>query len=104
MNRRTGVAQQHLWPVVDAMMQEGKSAKDIAQALGLPDAKAVENLAYRERRRGKEEKKTLQKKTPKKLPQKPAGDKMVEKLRKENEQLRMEVDLLRAFHREVGRR
>lgn len=100
MKRRKAIAQQHLWPAVDAMLQEGKSAKDIAEAVGLPDAKAVENLAYRERKRGKEEKKTLQKKSPRKLME----DKTVEKLRKENEQLRMEVDLLRAFHREVGRR
>lgn len=104
MNRRKGVAQQHLWPVVDAMLQEGKSAKDIAAAVGLPDSKAVENLAYRERRRGQQEKKTLQKRTPRKLPKEPARDETLEKLRKENEQLRMEVDLLRAFHREMGRR
>ena len=86
---------QHLLPVIEEMITEGKTHKEIERELGLEGDRPVHNLLKRER------KKAL-KGIRKQRGRKPA--KTLQEYKYENKRLKMEVELLRDFLQLTGRK
>lgn len=86
---------QHMLGEIKEMLGQGKSQREVAEALGLSGERPVHNLLKRERR------KELQG-IPKNRGRKPA--KTLAEYKYENKRLKMENELLRDFLRSMGRK
>ena len=78
---------QELLPVVQKMVEEGYTQREIAEKLGLGGKLVVKKLLERSRKKAKE--------VPKQRGRKPA--KTLQEYKYENKRLKMEVELLRDF-------
>ena len=95
MSKRKYTKIQMLLPVIEGMIAEGMSHREIAKELGLEGDRPIHNLLKRQRRKATNEK-------PKHRGRKPA--KTLQEYKYENKRLKMEVDLLRDFLRLGGRK
>jgi len=94
MRKRKCTKIQVLLPVIEGMIADGMSHREIEQELGLEGDRPIHNLLKRQRHKAANEK-------PKYRSRKPA--KTLREYKYENERLKMEADLLRNFLR-LGRR
>ena len=95
MSKRKYTKIQMLLPVIEGMIAEGMSHREIEKELWLEGDRPIHNLLKRQRRKATNEK-------PKHRGRKPA--KTLQEYKYENKRLKMEVDLLRDFLRLGGRK
>lgn len=95
MSKRKYTKIQMLLPVIEGMIADGMSHREIEKELGLEGDRPIHNLLKRQRRKVANEK-------PKYRGRKPA--KTLQEYEYENKQLKMEVELLRDFLRLGGRK
>ena len=95
MSKRKYTKIQMLLPVIEGMIAEGMSHREIEKELWLEGDRPIHNLLKRQRRKTTNEK-------PKYRGRKPA--KTLQEYKYENKRLKMEVDLLRDFLRLGGRK
>lgn len=87
-----------LGPIIDVMFAQGRTRREIAEELGLPGKETVKEYLKRKRRAEKRPPKTNSGR-----PRKSAITE-TEELRRENQRLQMELDLMRSFlHETEGR-
>ena len=95
MQKRRYTNMKALWPVIERMLAEGKSHREIETELGLEGDRPIHNLLKRQRRKEAKGK-------PRFRGRKPA--KTLQEYKYENKRLRMEVELLRDFLRFTERK
>ena len=95
MAKREYTHVQELLPVIKAMLEEGKTQREIAEHCGFKDKYVVKKLLHRER------KKQIQG-VPKQRGRKPA--KTFQEYKYENKRLKMENELLRDFLQSIERK
>ena len=95
MAKREYIHVQALLPAIKAMVEEGKTQREIAEHYGFNDKYVVKRLLYRER------KKQIQG-VPKQQGRKPA--KTLQEYKYENQRLKMENELLRDFLQSIERK
>lgn len=87
-----------LGPIIEEMFALGRTRREIADELGLPGKETVKEYLKRKRRTEKQ----LPKGRPGRPRQRPITE--TEELRKENQRLQMELELLRSFLQDTERR
>ena len=95
MRKRKYTKIQVLLPVIEGMIADGMSHREIEKELGLEGDRPIHNLLKRQRRKAANEKPKYRGRTPAKT---------LQKYKYENKQLKMEVELLRDFLRLGGRK
>jgi transposase-like protein len=95
MSKRDYTHIQALLPAIRAMLEDGKTQREIAEYYGFRDKYVVKRLLYRER------KKQIQG-IPQKQGRKPA--KTLQEYKYENKRLKMENELLRDFLQSIERK
>lgn len=104
MSKRNYTHVQGLLPEIEAMIQEGKTQREIAEHFGLKDKEVVRELLKRQRRKQRKLEAGIQPR-PKGHPRKEAAPRdIVTEQTYEIKRLRMENELLRDFLRSVGRK
>jgi len=86
-----------LGPIIEELFAQGRTKREIADELGLPGKETVKEYLKRKRR--------AEKQPPKGRPGRPRTRPITEaeELRRENQRLQMELELLRSFLYEVER-
>ena len=95
MSKRSYTHVQELLPEIQAMLDAGKTQREIAEQYGFPNKEVVKQLLKRERRKRIPG-------IPKQRGRKPA--KTLQEYKYENKRLKMENELLRDFLQSIGRK
>ena len=104
MNKRNYTHIQELLPEIEAMLEEGKTQREIAAQFGFKDKYVVKHLLTRERRKQRKLDAGILPR-PKGRPRKNAAPRdIVAEQAYEIQRLRMENELLRDFRRSTGRK
>lgn len=104
MNKRNYTHIQELLPEIEAMLEEGKTQREIAAQFGFKDKYVVKHLLTRERRKQRKLDAGILPR-PKGRPRKNAAPRdIVAEQACEIQRLRMENELLRDFLRSTGRK
>lgn len=104
MNKRNYTHIQELLPEIEAMLEEGKTQREIASQFGFKDKYVVKHLLTRERRKQRKLDAGILPR-PKGRPRKNAAPRdIVAEQAYEIQRLRMENELLRDFLRSTGRK